>query len=311
MPAGITAFAHRGPAHLVRLLPGSKLLYSVNDLAFTTDPSDNTTLCVPHHIIEGVYGRFFVPDASVSAADLQFGSNHISVDQLLLAEQSLPASFDSSQCGLDAFIRRVEREAMRPERQTLTLRAADFAASQPFNPADGPDERWLSEVSVSDLVDANGRLSTYGDLALIAKSGATSSGRVTTTTTVLPARASTAHDSPVRQPLANATRRQTRGLRRRQSTRSASHTPTHERSGQQASAPMGTQITHAATKAASRPSRQRRHAPSHHVGTRASRSSAASFGCLELRSRSVCTPSESSSVTRSICSSQRSGFRTH
>ena len=26
VPAGITAFAHRGPAHLVRLLPGSKLL---------------------------------------------------------------------------------------------------------------------------------------------------------------------------------------------------------------------------------------------------------------------------------------------
>ena len=56
---------------------------------------------------------------------------------------------------------------MRPNRQTLTLRAAEFANSQPFAPADGPDECWLSEVAISDLVDANGFLSTYGDLSVL------------------------------------------------------------------------------------------------------------------------------------------------
>ena len=92
VPAGLDVFAHRGPTHLVRLLPGSKLLEIVNDFSFITDPSDATTFCLPHDIIEGVYSRLFAPDASVEAADLQFGLSHISVDQLLVAEQSLPAS---------------------------------------------------------------------------------------------------------------------------------------------------------------------------------------------------------------------------
>ena len=165
MPAGLDAFAHRGPTHLVRLLPGSKLLSIANDFSFIPDPSDATTLRVPHHNIKGVYERLFVADTSVKAADLQFGLSHVSVDQLLVAEQSLSADFDSSQCGLDTFVRRVAREAMRPNRQTLTLRAAEFANSQPFAPADGPDECWLSEVAISDLVDSNGFLSTYGDLS--------------------------------------------------------------------------------------------------------------------------------------------------
>ena len=167
VPAGLDVFAHRGPTHLVRLLPGSKMLEIVNDFSFIPDPSDATTFCLPHDIIEGVYGRLFAPDASVEAADLQFGLSHIEVDQLLIAEQSLPTDFDSSICGLDAYVRRVAREAMRPGRQTLTLRAADFADSQPFAPADGPDECWLSEVAISDLVDSNGFLSTYGDLAML------------------------------------------------------------------------------------------------------------------------------------------------
>ena len=155
MPAGLDVFVHRGPTHLVRLLPGSKLLEIVNDFSFIPDPSDATTFCLPHDIFEGVYGRLFTSDASVEAANLQFGLSHISVDQLLVTEQSLPADFDSSLCGLGAYVRRVAREAMRPNRQTLTLRAADFANSQPFAPADGPDECWLPEVAISDLVDSN------------------------------------------------------------------------------------------------------------------------------------------------------------
>jgi hypothetical protein len=83
----------------------------------------------PHHIIEGIYDRFFAPGASVEAADLQFGTSHISVEQLLAAEPSLPGNFGSSRCGLDYCIRRIVREAMRPDRATLTLRAADFSNS--------------------------------------------------------------------------------------------------------------------------------------------------------------------------------------
>ena len=43
VPAGVDVFNQRMPANLVRLLPGSKLLETVNDFAFITDPSDAAT----------------------------------------------------------------------------------------------------------------------------------------------------------------------------------------------------------------------------------------------------------------------------
>ena len=100
-PAGTDTFMHRRPSHLVRLLPGPKLLEIVNDYAFIPDPSDAATLRMPHHMIEGVYGGEIAPDISVEAADLHyFGLCHIFVGQLIITEQSLPANFESSECSL-------------------------------------------------------------------------------------------------------------------------------------------------------------------------------------------------------------------
>ena len=61
VPAGLGAFAHRGPTHLVRLLPGSKLLEIVNDFLFIPDPPDATTFCVSHDMVEGVFTAGFSP----------------------------------------------------------------------------------------------------------------------------------------------------------------------------------------------------------------------------------------------------------
>ena len=73
VPAGAPIFAHRGPANLVRLLPGSKRLANVPGFPFALDPSDAATRTIPHHIVEGVYARLLAPDATVAATNVEFG----------------------------------------------------------------------------------------------------------------------------------------------------------------------------------------------------------------------------------------------
>ena len=94
VPAGVGVFAHRGPANFA-----SKFWSVVNDYPFAADPSDAATMTVPHHVVEGAYARLFTVDSTVSATGVQFGSRHLDVAELSLAELSLPASFDSASTG--------------------------------------------------------------------------------------------------------------------------------------------------------------------------------------------------------------------
>ena len=118
VPVGASVFAHRGPTNLVRLLPGSKLLSTVPDFQFTPDPSDAATRTILHHIVEGVYARLLAPDATVAATNVEFGPR--------LTEASLPSDFPDSQCSLNGYVRRVDKEATRPGRAPLVVRGASF-----------------------------------------------------------------------------------------------------------------------------------------------------------------------------------------
>ena len=80
----------------MRLLRGSKILALVNDFVFTPDPDDANTPCVPHHVVEGVYGRLVEVDADVAATDVQFGHTSLDVDLLVAAEASLDDEFGST-----------------------------------------------------------------------------------------------------------------------------------------------------------------------------------------------------------------------
>ena len=167
VPAGVGIFAHRGPANMVRLLPGSKLLATVDDYPFTADPSDAATRTVPHHIVEGIYARLLAPDATVAATGVEFGARYLSVADLCAAEASLPDSFPSSACSLNEYVRRVSREAMRPGRAPIVVRGASFENGEPFAAADTPNDVWLSEIGVDSLVDSTGLLAPYADLAML------------------------------------------------------------------------------------------------------------------------------------------------
>ena len=80
---------------------------------------------------------------------------------------------------------------------------------------------------------------------------------------------------PRRRLRANLARRQTRDARRCRTTRSASHTPTHEHSGRRENERKGTQIAHGkATTTTPRLSCLRQRAPSLRADTRGSKSSA-------------------------------------
>ena len=65
VPQGADGYVHRGQDNLVRLLPGSKLRDALTDAPFATDPDDNSTLCLPAHFIEFLYGRVVAPDGSM------------------------------------------------------------------------------------------------------------------------------------------------------------------------------------------------------------------------------------------------------
>jgi hypothetical protein len=163
VPAGVDEHAHRCAQNFVRLLNGSKILAAVNNYAFSLDPDDGVSSCVPFHIVEGFYDRLVEPAADVATADIQFGHSRLNIDILLAAEASLRSDFDDSPCGVDEFVRRVEVEAARPERTAIVAYARHYV---PLEPA----RRELDGILVSDietiaLIDSSGRLAPYADLA--------------------------------------------------------------------------------------------------------------------------------------------------
>ena len=119
VPAGANEHAHRGAQNFVRLLNGPKVLAAVNNFAFTLDPDDGVTICVPFHLIEGFYARLVENAADVATADIQFCHSRLDIDILLAAEASLSSDFGTSPCSLDEFVRRVEVEAARPDRTAV------------------------------------------------------------------------------------------------------------------------------------------------------------------------------------------------
>ena len=167
VPPGADEHAHRGVQNFVRLKRGSKIHAAVNNYTWFTDPDDGATPCVPHHIVEGIYARLIEAAPDVAAADIQFGHTRLDIELLLAAEASLSASFDSSSCGIDEYIRRVEVEAARPGRTAVVAFARHFVPLQPFLLADNVDDVWASDVETATLVESSGRLAPYADLALL------------------------------------------------------------------------------------------------------------------------------------------------
>lgn len=162
VPPSVGAFAHREPVNFVRLLPVSKLLATVNDYSFITDPSDAATLFTPHHLVEGTYTRLLRPDATVAATGFEFWSRYVSVPTLASVKAALPSSFSSERCSLDEYVRRVSREAARPGFAPIVVRAPAFDNAEPFLVADSHDDTWVSQIAVGLLLDGQNLLAPCG-----------------------------------------------------------------------------------------------------------------------------------------------------
>ena len=163
VPAGVDEHAHRCAQNFVRLLNGSKILAAVNNYAFSLDPDDGVSSCVPFHIVEGFYDRLVEPAADVATADIQFGHSRLGIDILLAAEASLSSDFDALPCGVDEFVRRVEVEAARPERTAIVAYARHYVPLEPFLLGENLDDIWVSDLETATLVDSSGRLAPYAD----------------------------------------------------------------------------------------------------------------------------------------------------
>ena len=155
VPPGVDERVHRGVQNFVRLRRGSIIHAAVNNYTWTADPDDGTTPCVPYHIVEGLYARLIEAAADVAAADIQFGHSRLGIEILLAAEASLSSEFDSSSCGIDEFVRRIEVEAARPGRTAVVAFARHFFPLEPFLMADSIDDVWASDVEAATLVDSS------------------------------------------------------------------------------------------------------------------------------------------------------------
>ena len=133
-PPGVDGHVHRGVQNFVRLRRGSIIHAAVNNYTWTADPDDGNTPCVPYHIVEGLYAWLIEAAADVAAADIQFGHSRLGIEILLAAEASLSSEFDSSSCGIDGFVRRVEVEAARPHLRAPTdvILTFSFVAALPI-----------------------------------------------------------------------------------------------------------------------------------------------------------------------------------
>ena len=111
----------------------------------------------------GLYARLVENAADVAAADIQFGHFRLDLDILLAAEASLSSEFDSSPCGVGDFVRRIEVDAARPDRTTVTAYARHYVPLEPFLLGDNLDDIWVSHLEAATLVDDSDRLAPYAD----------------------------------------------------------------------------------------------------------------------------------------------------
>ena len=122
---------------------------------------------IPFHLIEDFYARLVENAADVTTADIQFGHSRLDIDILLAAEASLSSDFGTSPYSLDEFVRRVEVEAVRPDRTAVTAYACHYVPLEPFLLGENLVDIWVSDLETATLVDSSGRLAPYADLAFL------------------------------------------------------------------------------------------------------------------------------------------------
>jgi hypothetical protein len=105
--------------------------------------------------------------ADVTTADIQFGHSRLDIDILLAAEASLSSDFGTSPYSLDEFVRRVEVEAVRPDRTAVPAYACHYVPLEPFLLGENLVDIWVSDLETATLVDSSGRLAPYADLAFL------------------------------------------------------------------------------------------------------------------------------------------------
>ena len=64
VPVRTNPHTHRGADNLVRLNSSSLSTMLAGSPFLVPDPTDAATLCLPHHVIEGLYGRVCAPARS-------------------------------------------------------------------------------------------------------------------------------------------------------------------------------------------------------------------------------------------------------
>ena len=118
-------------------------------------------------MIEGVNARLVESAAVVVTADIQFGHSRLDIGILVAAEASLSSQFDSSPCGVDEFVPRIEVEAVRPDRTAVIAYDRHYVPLEPFLLGEKLDDIWISDLETATLVDSSGRLAPYADLAFL------------------------------------------------------------------------------------------------------------------------------------------------
>ena len=164
VPPGADPFAHRGHVNLVRVASTSFLSNRLRPDAFTPDPDDNTTPCLPYHVVEGLYSRIGALDASASA--VTFGGHCVGIDWLNRADQILSRAEGGGiapqpNMTLTSLLYVVNMHSVRAH-DAPALYIADFTATQPFAAAHDVHQTWLSDLTATQVPPR-----AWGDLALL------------------------------------------------------------------------------------------------------------------------------------------------
>ena len=89
MPPGADAHTFRDASCLVRLVGSALACTLASSGLLARDPTDNNTLCLPHHVLEGLLGRALTSDG---LAAVRFGTHRLKVERLSRLEVQLKGS---------------------------------------------------------------------------------------------------------------------------------------------------------------------------------------------------------------------------
>ena len=105
--------------------------------------------------------------ADITTADIHFGHSCLDIDILLAAEASLGSDLGTSPYSVHEFVRRVEVEAVRPDRTAITAYACHYVPLEPFLLGENLNDIWVGDLETATLVDSSGRLAPYADMAFM------------------------------------------------------------------------------------------------------------------------------------------------